>query len=463
MLKKLNIKNFKTIEDLEIDFEGGVYLITGDNELGKSTLINAIFTLLTGDRSDNLLTNGKDSGQISGSFEQDGKEYLIELRYTKRNQRGKLTITEKGSPFSTDKKGVLESIFGYNDFDVSEFIEWSKTKPGRRKQVAFIKTLLPAEVQKQVTVIDHEIEKIIPSKKETENKLKTQDAICNNHNVDTDFILKYSEPLPVDDVKEKIKNASTRNQSIEDVRTKNNNRKLLLSKWGEHEKLALSQFNKDIDASDALIEKLEKELKEAKSKRDEINAAKALEIESLAKDKAKEQEALEEHNQWLLDNQEDDIDSLNKELEGVIVHNTNVEKLKKFKEDKKQLDNLTTELSKHREDIKKLKGQRKTLVDANPLPMPGLTFDLERLYLNDVPFEEDEVSTSQIMETSVRLMIAKNPSCKMFRIGRGESLGAEKFKAIIDFAKKMDYQGFIEEVVRGQKQLNVFEYTENDK
>jgi fatty acid/phospholipid biosynthesis enzyme len=64
------------------------------------------------------------------------------------------------------------------------------------------------------------------------------------------------------------------------------------------------------------------------------------------------------------------------------------------------------------------------------------------------------------MEVVARLIMAKNPKVKLFRIGRGESLGAKRLKAIVDFAKKNGYQGFIEQVVRGQNELVVTEYNE---
>ena len=47
-------------------------------------------------------------------------------------------------------------------------------------------------------------------------------------------------------------------------------------------------------------------------------------------------------------------------------------------------------------------------------------------------------------------------------IARGESLGEKRLQAIIDIAKANGFQGFIEEVKRGQTDLVVEEYTENE-
>ena len=49
-IKKLELLNFQVIKEFNADFEGNVYFITGENELGKSTLLKAIGAMLTGNR-----------------------------------------------------------------------------------------------------------------------------------------------------------------------------------------------------------------------------------------------------------------------------------------------------------------------------------------------------------------------------------------------------------------------------
>ena len=51
MIKKLQIKNFALIKNLEIDFSSGFSVISGETGAGKSIILEAI-SLLTGKRSD---------------------------------------------------------------------------------------------------------------------------------------------------------------------------------------------------------------------------------------------------------------------------------------------------------------------------------------------------------------------------------------------------------------------------
>ena len=106
--------------------------------------------------------------------------------------------------------------------------------------------------------------------------------------------------------------------------------------------------------------------------------------------------------------------------------------------------------------------ERETLIAKSELPIAGLTFTDGGLELNGVPFVAGKVSDSQIMEVAAKLIIASNPTVKVFRIARGESLGAKRLQSLIELARKEGYQGFIEEVKRGQDDLIIEEYSETE-
>ena len=52
-IKKVYIENFKSFKKLELDLNRGINIIVGNNEAGKSTILEAIHLALTG------LLNGK--------------------------------------------------------------------------------------------------------------------------------------------------------------------------------------------------------------------------------------------------------------------------------------------------------------------------------------------------------------------------------------------------------------------
>ena len=69
MLKSLSIRNYALIESLEIDFESGFSVITGETGAGKSILLGAI-GLLAGNRADNSsVRDGATKCTIEGVFD----------------------------------------------------------------------------------------------------------------------------------------------------------------------------------------------------------------------------------------------------------------------------------------------------------------------------------------------------------------------------------------------------------
>ncbi len=155
-----------------------------------------------------------------------------------------------------------------------------------------------------------------------------------------------------------------------------------------------------------------------------------------------------------------DAPTVDSKLENADTHNAKHAKVVEYKEAEKKRTEIENKVAEHETKIEKLTEEREKLIKNSKLPVPGLNFTSDGLTLNEVPFMPGKVSSSQEMEVAARLIIAKNPKVKIFRLSRGESLGAAKMEALVSFAKDNGYQGFIEMVVRNQDDLRVEEYTE---
>jgi exonuclease SbcC len=81
-LKKLILKNFRTHRSAAFDFESGVTGIIGGNGSGKSSIVEAIIFLLTGEgygkTKTEMLTIGQTSGYVVGHLLIDGEEAVLE-------------------------------------------------------------------------------------------------------------------------------------------------------------------------------------------------------------------------------------------------------------------------------------------------------------------------------------------------------------------------------------------------
>lgn len=463
MIKHLEILNFKTIQNFEMDFDGSVYFITGDNEKGKSTLMQAIFTMLTGDRSDNLLTKGKEKGHVYAEIKQGDEVYNVTLSFSEKTPRGKIKIERQNDDlFVTTKKSALETIFGYNDFDAAEFVGWSETAAGRKKQVELIMSLLPVQVQNRIQEIDSDVAIKMEERRNTGKEMDTQVAIVNNYNVDESFVATYEKPVDIEQLKVEKTKADEHNTKIAEVNKTVTERQAKLDEWPAYENEQLKPYQSAIEVAEQNVKDLEERLNYAKQQVKEKNVEfdnKKSTLDDLYKRTSAD---IKKQADWLQNNKPIKVDELNVKYENAVQHNENYKKVVEYNEKVSKLDEVTAKHKEQTTEIEKLRAERVELIAKNPLPVEGLTFDNDQLFLNGIPFAENEVSTSQTMDVAVKLMMAKNPKCKMFRISRGESLGGNKMKAIIDYAKTNGFQGFIEKVVPFQDDLIVEEYVEKD-
>lgn len=451
IVKKLELVNFQVIKEFNADFDGNVYFITGDNELGKSTVLKAIGALLTGNR-DAVLKNGESKGFAKMIVGDDGEEYEVELKFTKANPRGTLSIKSKTTGMKSDNVSMLQKIFGYTDFDAVEFSRWSETAEGRRKQIEVVKSLLPEEVRTRIAEIDTTVAGLKTERTGVNRDLKTYKSISDaaGQGLTTQDLKTYAKPKDITELmKEQAENAQLI-EKAKTVRSALEQRKKQLEEIPERLAAAKATYEKAIEEAKKAIERTEKLYKEA--------------IAQIESEKADYEARKANAEKWLANYEENNPEKLDtsEQLRKAEEHNKMAAKVADYLSKKKQAGDKKAEAEKMDSEIAELSAEREKLISSAKLPISGLSFSDDGLVLNDVPFVSGKVSDSQIMEVAAKLIIASNPTVKVFRIARGESLGQKRLQAILDLAKKEGFQGFIESVVRGQQDLIIEEYTENE-
>src|SRR5919205_1491010 len=78
MLRFLRIRNLAVIEGLEVEFESGFNVLTGETGAGKSILVEAVGLLLGARASADLVRTGEAQATIEAIFEEpDGTELIV--------------------------------------------------------------------------------------------------------------------------------------------------------------------------------------------------------------------------------------------------------------------------------------------------------------------------------------------------------------------------------------------------
>jgi DNA repair protein RecN (Recombination protein N) len=82
MLRFLRIKHLAVIDSVEVEFDPGLNVLTGETGAGKSILVEAVGLLLGGRASGDLVRTGEEAAAIEAIFESGGEELLVRREIT---------------------------------------------------------------------------------------------------------------------------------------------------------------------------------------------------------------------------------------------------------------------------------------------------------------------------------------------------------------------------------------------
>ncbi len=77
MLLEISIKNFAIIEEISLNFENGMTVLTGETGAGKSIIIDAMTMMLGARASTEVIRHGANKAEIEGFFSVDANPALV--------------------------------------------------------------------------------------------------------------------------------------------------------------------------------------------------------------------------------------------------------------------------------------------------------------------------------------------------------------------------------------------------
>src|SRR5258708_35003002 len=86
MLRFLRIKHLAVIDSVEVEFDPGLNVLTGETGAGKSILVEAVGLLLGGRASGDLVRTGEDAASIEAIFDNNGQELLVRREITQQGR-----------------------------------------------------------------------------------------------------------------------------------------------------------------------------------------------------------------------------------------------------------------------------------------------------------------------------------------------------------------------------------------
>src|SRR5262245_47407119 len=86
MLRLLRIRNLAVIEAVEVEFEPGFNVLTGETGAGKSIIVEAVGLLLGARASGDLVRTGEPQASIEAEFDDDGRSLIVRREVTSQGR-----------------------------------------------------------------------------------------------------------------------------------------------------------------------------------------------------------------------------------------------------------------------------------------------------------------------------------------------------------------------------------------
>lgn len=431
-LMKAEIVNFKNIDAKELDINGRSFFITGSNQQGKSSFLQALLSPLDAKwMPTEPIMQGEEKGHIklkvAGQLEGEHVEYKIECYFSQAKKRGRIVLFDaEGAQIKDGVKNILDGIIGNIGFNIMSFIKLGLTDSGKvstsgvREQIKILEDLMPQEDVKKLYELKHEYDKKYETRKDTNKEVKRLEGLIDNSPFSQEQIELYAEKKSVVEESAKIDAAKKKNGVIDQCNT-------FIQEYSD----SFETVSEEIVEIKRKLEEKRKEKQALISKRTEVDAY------------------LEKNPNKV------DVSALEESLQTISDHNTQCDKVADLHQTKVDLQTKSTESETLTTRLKKIEQEKKDIFANTKMPVKGLAFDDEKVTYKGLPLSEGNISTSQLIGVGLKVGMALNPNLKVMVIKDGSLLDNETMNYALKMCEKEGYQLMIETVKHEGGDLNI--------
>jgi len=423
--ESLSFKRYRGSQDIDIVFKGaGLYLIHGPNGSGKTSFLENMKSHLTAkEKSPNPVKEGESNSDNLMIFK-DAQGNTAQVSKMIDEKSGKTKFSLIYNDQKKNKIGDITDIFKFNDMSADRFTALGLTKDGRREQLKYILNILKEEDKDEFETLQAKEEQIVDDRKVI-NKLVKENEIAVKNNTVSDEELEMLENK--ENADKLIKALNLKLSNLEKLQSDKDNLEKSKVSFKANVETAIMQLHDDFDTDvlnqfNEIVKKIE----------DNINK----EIEAIG-----EISSTEEIEQRISKGNE-----VVKKITEISNKQSVLESHKKtLKENKKKQDEYNSDLTIIREKLENFFATKET-----PIPElvvgtldDGLKVKTDR---GTFPFNEDSLSTSELMFITLKIMYFANKEVDIIFLGKLESFDDNKTKTLIEFAMKYDLQIIADQV-----------------
>ena len=433
---QLVVENFKKLRNTTIDIGGKSLMFVGPNESGKSTLIQAMMSPMNSKLlPSEPITKGEDHARIShtigGILNGEPKTYIMDIYFTKKDSKGRLVITNEKGEVLKSPATLIKNIIGAVSFDVTQ---WLKDDSAKK-----LKTI------KELTGRGQEIDQVSAQIKLEKDALKVikdrgdqLDTLLSSHGFSNEDIDKYSVKIDILPLQNAMSSISQQQQQWNNVKAQ-----------ADAFRTTLETCATTINTASTEIFRLQEEIK-----RQQGIIAKATEAADVANSN------IVIADKWLKDNPAPSAEELNQQINEAIAHNEKFNTISQLQVQQRELLKCRENFEAKKNEISVLETSRAEIISKSQLPIPGLTFDDETLYLDGLPLEEEQINTARLWDIGVEVAMALNPNLKIIFLHDGNVFDKKHLHSIIAKIEARGYMAVVEVVSFEGEELEVV-FTEN--
>jgi len=398
----LQITNYKGIQALDLTPKGNVIKIEGDNEAGKSSAIDAIWSILEGEGHQpiNPIRRGADKAEIS----LDLGDFTAKRTFT---EKGTYLYVETKDGFKGSQKS-LDMLYSRVTMDPMKFMNM---KAAERNAVLLGLT---------------------GKKEELEAMSRDRKDIFDDRTLVNREVKKLKgklSGLPEDkDVKEKT--AAVLFEEIKRAQAVDKTRADYRFALDVMDKETIPGMNRENENSEAEIKRLTELIASNNAYMQGLESQKIVINNILAA--ASPERPLSEIQADI-----DSIDSYNKDVRDILA----------ARETRKELAGKVKEADGLTNNIKQIDIDKAKILDNAKLPVENVTFEDDQLKIGGTPFED--LSTSQGIKASMKIAMALSPRLRVLHIKHGSELGEKSMAEVCKFANENNCQCWVE-IVRAK-------------
>lgn len=431
----LELENFKNLDKVRIDIDGKSLLFIGKNGSGKSTLIQAMMSpmnmkALPSDPVKKGEEKAKIVHKIAGTIGGEYKEYIMEVFFSQKDKKGRLVVkNEKGETLKSPAQ-LVKNIIGNVSFNVTQWLNDPKAK-----KLETIKSL--SGVGKQVDMVNVAIKDLKDKRKYSSDRAEELKNTLNNHEFDQNEVSKYSAPQDITPLQSEMSAIGQKQNQWDDIKNQTEG-------YRQKEKSgydAIQSAENEIDRLKALI-----------TAQEALMTQKRIEI-------SKAQQNVQKGETWLQNNPRPLIEDITQRINEAITHNEKHSRIKMLSEQQKEMIKCIEQVDEISASIETNEGKRASIIAQSQLPIEGLTFSEEDLFIDGLPLEAEQINTARLWQIGVQVAKALNPNYKGIFLPDSSLFDKHTLHAIIQEIEKDGYFAICEIVDFNEGPLHV-EYAE---